>query len=59
MKKVLNSKFLFFIPLLIIMIISFLDMYNAKYLSTLYSNNLTKQIIWYTLGIIILLLLEK
>ena len=42
MKKVLNSKFLFFIPLLIIMIISFLDMYNAKYLSTLYSNNLTK-----------------
>lgn len=59
MKKVLNSKFLFFIPLLIIMIISFLDMYNAKYLSTLYSNNLTKQIIWYTLGIIILLLFRK
>lgn len=59
MKKVLNSKFLFFIPLLIIMIISFLDMYNAKYLSTLYNNNLTKQIIWYTLGIIILLLFRK
>lgn len=59
MKKVLNNKFLFFIPLLIIMIISFLDMYNAKYLSTLYNNNLTKQIIWYTLGIIILLLFRK
>ena len=29
MKKVLNSKFLFFIPLLIIMIISFLDMYRS------------------------------
>ena len=59
MKKVLNSKFLFFIPLLIIMIISFLDMYNAKYLSTLYGYNLAKQIIWYTLGIIILLLFKK
>ena len=59
MKKVLNSKFLFFIPLLIIMVISFLNMYNAKYLSTLYNNNLTKQIIWYILGIIILLLFRK
>ena len=59
MKKVLNSKSLFFIPLLIIMVISFLNMYNAKYLSTLYNNNLTKQIIWYILGIIILLIFRK
>ena len=59
MKKILNSKFLFYIPLLIIMIISFLNMYNAKYISTLYNNNLTKQIIWYALGCFILLLFRK
>ena len=33
------------------MIISFLDMYNAKYLSSLYNHNLIKQIIWYGIGI--------
>ena len=52
MKKILDNKLLFFFPLLIIMIISFLDMYNAKYLSSLYNNNLVKQIIWYFLGFI-------
>ncbi len=59
MKKVLNSKLFFFASLLIIMVISFLDMFNAKFLSELYNNNLIKQIIWYVLGIIILLVFKK
>ena len=41
------------------MIISFLDMYNAKYLSSLYNNNLVKQIIWYLLGFIIFILFKR
>jgi len=53
MKKILDNKLIFFIPFLIIMIISFLDMYNAKYLSSLYNHNLIKQIIWYGIGIFI------
>jgi len=59
MKKIIDNKLLFFIPLLIIMIISFLDMYNAKYLSSLYNNNLVKQIIWYLLGFIIFILFKR
>ena len=53
MKKILDNKLIFFVPFLIIMIISFLDMYNAKYLSSLYNHNLIKQIIWYGIGIFI------
>lgn len=59
MKKVLNSKFLFYMPLLLIMIISFFNMYNARFLSFLYSKALIKQVIWYILGIIILIICRK
>lgn len=59
MKKVINNKFLLFIPLLIIMLISFFNMQNAKLLSSLYNLNLIKQIIWYNLGFIILFITYK
>lgn len=59
MKKILNSKLLLIIPLSLIMIISFLSMYNAKFISNLYLHNLEKQIIWYILGIIIYLSIRK
>lgn len=59
MKKILNSKLLFLIPFLIIIVISLLNMYNAKYISTSYSNSLLKQIIWYILGILILITFNK
>lgn len=59
MKKIINSKLLFFIPLLIIMCISFLNMQNAKLLNSLYENNLIKQIIWYIVGFTLIIILNK
>ena len=59
MKKVVNSPLLLFIPLLIIMVISFMDMQNAKLLSSLYENNLIKQIIWYAVGFITIFIISK
>lgn len=59
MKKILNNKFLFYIPLLLIMFISFFNMYNARFLSTLYSKSLIKQVIWYILGFIIFIICCK
>ena len=44
MNKIINSKYMLIIPLFIIMIISLLNMQNAKALSTLYEHNLIKQI---------------
>ena len=59
MKKILNNKVLFYVCLIIIMIISFLNMQNAKLLSSLYKYNLLKQIIWYLIGFIIIFILSK
>lgn len=59
MKKVINSPLLLFIPLLIIMIISFMNMQNAKLLSDLYKKNLLKQLIWYIVGFGTILIIKK
>ena len=59
MKKVINSPLLLFIPLLIIMIISFMDMQNAKLLIDLYEKNLLKQLIWYIVGFGTILIIKK
>jgi rod shape determining protein RodA len=60
MKILFNKKnIMLIIPLLIIMIISFLTMYNAKYISKIYTNHLNKQIIWYLLSFLILFFLPK
>ena len=59
MKKVINSPLLLFIPLLIIMIISFMNMQNAKLLSDLYEKNLLKQLIWYIVGFGTILIIKK
>lgn len=59
MKKVINNKLFLFIPIIIIMIISFLNMYNAKLLSSLYISNLTKQIIWYLISFSILIIIRS
>lgn len=60
MKNLLNKKnLILFIPLIIIMVISFLTMYNSKFVSLSYSNHLTKQIIWYSLFFLIIILNRK
>ena len=59
MKKIINSKLLLYIPLLIIMIISIFNMQNAKLLSEIYDKHLLKQIIFFILGILIVLIIKK
>lgn len=57
-KKITKNLFLY-IPLIIIMIISFFNMYNAKFLSSSYNNHLIKQILWYFIGFLILFIFNK
>ena len=41
------------------MVINFLTMYNARYISKIYTNHLFKQIIWYSISILIILKFNK
>ncbi len=59
MKNLRKEKILLFIILLIIMIISFFNMQNATLINSTYKNHLTKQIIWYLGGFLILLIIKK
>lgn len=60
MKKILTKKnLILFVPLIILMVISFLTMYNSRYISKIYINHLNKQIIWYFISIIIILFLPN
>lgn len=60
MKKHIDLKKLFIIiPLFILMVISLLNMYNAKILSIDFNNHLLKQIIWYILGFFIMFIISK
>lgn len=59
MKKILHSSYLLYIPLFLIMIISLFNMQNAKLLSSLYQNSLYKQIIWYLIGLSIIIIMKK
>ena len=59
MNKIINSKYMLIIPLFVIMIISLLNMQNAKALSTLYEHNLIKQIIFFSIGIILVIIINK
>jgi rod shape determining protein RodA len=60
MKNILRKDNLkLFIPLLIIMIISFFSMYQARFIKVIYLNHLKKQIIWFILGFLIIFLMQK
>jgi len=49
----------YLIPILILMIISFLNMYSARFILAGYSNYLTKQIIYYGIGFLVLIFTIK
>ncbi len=59
MKTNYKKIFMLIIPLIILMIISLLNMYNARLLNSIYLPNLKKQIIWYLLGITLFLVIQK
>ncbi len=59
MKKILNSKLTFIIPFVLLIFISLLNMHNAKFISSLYTHNFFKQLLWFILGIIIFLIVRK
>lgn len=59
MKALKKKSFFYLIPIIILMIISFLNMANSALLSSLYKYNLEKQIIWYTAGFLILFFIQK
>ena len=48
-----------FIPLLIIMIISFFNMQNAKLIKSTYELHLLKQMLWYLLGFLLIIIVQK
>ena len=58
--KTINKKNLYlFIPLLILNVISLFNMFNARYLNTLYHNFFIKQLLWFTLGYLLIYLISK
>ena len=59
MKKILTNKLLLYLPLLIIMVVSLLNMYNTRFINPIYTNHLSKQIIWYIIAIIIFIIINK
>lgn len=60
MKIINNYKKLFiYIPILIIMIISLLTMYNSRFINKIYTNHLYKQILWYLIFILIIRFFPK
>ncbi len=59
MKAIYKKNILLFIPLFILMIISFFCMYQAKFIRPSFNNYLYKQIIWFIVGFIILFILKK
>ena len=50
MKRLKQNYGLLFIPIILIMLISFLNMANASLISSSYNYHLLKQILWYSLG---------
>lgn len=60
MKKLYIKEILkYLIPIVVLMFISFFNMYNARFILSSYENYLIKQIIYYALGLLILFIVIK
>lgn len=60
MKKLYLKEILkYLVPIFILMLISFFNMYNARFILDVYNNYLLKQIIYYGLGFLILFIVLK
>ena len=60
MKSLIKKKNLFlFIPLLIIIVISLLTMYNSRYINIIYTNHFYKQILWYLIFFLIIIFMPN
>ncbi len=60
MKRIFNKdNLLLFLPILILMIISFFCMYQSRFIKSIYSHHLAKQVLWYFLGFLLLIFLQK
>jgi rod shape determining protein RodA len=55
----MKKKYFLFIPLFVIMIYSFLNLYNAKLLDSQYINIVYKQMLWFLIGFIIIIINKK
>ena len=60
MKRLNLKRYLkYLIPIFLLMIVSFLNMYNARFILNGYSNYLLKQVVYYLLGFILLFIIVK
>ena len=59
MRKIRKYNLLLFVPLLILNIISLFNMVNAKYINLVYENAFIKQLIWFSLGYLIIIILQN
>lgn len=51
----LRKKLSFLLPITILLILSLLNMYGAKFISDLYASNFLKQVLWIAIGILVML----
>lgn len=56
--KTLIKNLFLIIPLLILMTISLLLMYHAKFISNIYINHFEKQLLWYGIGILLIIIFK-
>lgn len=54
-----NKSLNLLVPIFILLILSLLNMYGASFISILYKNNLVKQIIWITIGLLVMFITYK
>lgn len=55
----MKKNYFLFIPLFVIMIYSFLNLYNAKLLDSQYINIVYKQMLWFLIGFVIIIINKK